>query len=95
MLSGVAISKSLKGFTPQLYAADLKCSSYTSELLLASAQYTVANVKAVGQEASPSKRVLPSTSKADRERFTEWRNANAGCSCPLKLAVRDLGPSVH
>ena len=32
-----------------------------------------------GQEASPSKCVLLSTSKAARRRMTAWRNMNEGC----------------
>ena len=83
--------ESLKSITPQLFADNLKCSSYNSDVLLASAQYTVAHAKAVGQEASPNKCVLLSTSKASRKRQTEWRNANAGCSWAVKLDVRDLG----
>ena len=56
-----------------------KCSSYNSDLLLASAQYTVAYVKAVGQEASPSKCMFLSMSKATRKRMTAWRHEDAGC----------------
>ena len=44
--------ENLKGLTPRLYADNLKCSSYNSDVLLASSQYTVAYVKALGQEAS-------------------------------------------
>ena len=56
--------ESLKEITPQLYADNLICSSYDSD------HYTVAYVKAVGQEAFPTKCVLLSISKTDRKRMT-------------------------
>ena len=62
--------------SPQLYADNLKCTSYSVDSLLEAAQYTVSYVRAVGQEASPSKCVLLSTSKAARRRMTAWRNRN-------------------
>ena len=49
--------ESLQGIAPQLYADNLKCSSCDSDALLASAKYTVAYVKAVGQNVCFS--VLP------------------------------------
>ena len=52
---------------------------------------TVSYVHAVGQEASPSKCVLLSTSKAARRRMTAWRNEHEGCSWAVKLDVRDWG----
>ena len=45
----------------------------------------------MGQEASPSKCVLLSTSKAARRRMTAWRNMNEGCFWAVELDVRDLG----
>ena len=42
-------------------------------------------------EASPSKCVLLSTSKAARRRMTAWRNRNESCFWAVKLDVRDLG----
>ena len=77
--------------SPQLYADNLKCSSFCVDSVLAAAQYTVSYVHAVGQEASPSKCVLLSTSKAARRRMTAWRNRNEGCFWAVKLDVRDLG----
>ena len=82
---------SLAGISPQLYADNLKCTSYNVDSVLAAAQYTVSYVRAVGQEASPSKCVLLSTSKAARRRMTAWRNRNEGCFWAVKLDVRDLG----
>ena len=79
------------GISPQLYADNLKCTFYSVDSLLAAAQYTVSYVRAVGQEASPSKCVLLSTFKAARKRMTAWRNRNEGCFWAVKLDVRDLG----
>ena len=83
--------ESLVGISPQLYADNLKCTSYDVCSVLAAAQCTVSYVHAVGQEASPSKCVLLSTSKAARRRMTAWRNMNEGCFWAVKLDVRDLG----
>ena len=83
--------ESLVDISPQLYADNLKCTSYDVDSVLAAAQYTVSYVHAVGQEASPSKCVLLSTSKAARRRMTAWRNMNIGCFWAVKLDVRDLG----
>ena len=79
------------GITPQLYADNLKCTSYDVDSVLTAAQYTVSYVRAVGQEASPSKCVLLSTSKAARRRMSAWRKRNEGCFWAVKLDVRDLG----
>ena len=79
------------GISPQLYADNLKCTSYNVDSVLTAAQYTVSYVRAVGQEASPSKCVLLSTSKAARRRMSAWRNRNEGCFWAVKLDVRDLG----
>ena len=59
--------------------------------VLTAAQYTVYYVRAVGQEASPSKCVLLSTSKAARRRMSAWCRSNEGCFWAVKLDVRDLG----
>ena len=83
--------ESLAGISPQLYADNLKCTSYNVDSVFAAAQYTVSYVHAVGQEASPSKCVLLSTSEAARRRMTAWRNRNEGCFWAVKLDVRDLG----
>ena len=66
--------ESLAGISPQLYADNLKCTSYNVDSVLAAAQKTLSYVHAVGQEASPSKCVLLSTSKAALRRMTAWRN---------------------
>ena len=83
--------ESLVDISPQLYADNLKCTCYDVDSVLAAAQYTVSYVHAVGQEASPSKCVSLSTSKAARRRMTAWRNMNEGFFWAVKLDVRDLG----
>ena len=83
--------ESLVGISPQLYADNLKCTSYNVDSVLVAAQCTVSYVHAVGQEASPSKCVLLSTSEAAGRRMTAWRNINEGCFWTVKLGVRDLG----
>ena len=83
--------ESLFDVSHQLYADNLKCTSYDVDSVLAAAQYTVSYVHAVGQEASPSKCVLLRTSKAARRRMTAWRNVIEGCFWAVKLDVRDLG----
>ena len=83
--------ESLVGISPQLYAGNLKCTSNSVDSVLAAAQKTVSYVHAVGQEASPGKCVLLSTSKAARRRMTAWRDVNEGCFGAVKLDVRDLG----
>ena len=58
-------------FLTQLYADNLECTSYDVDSVFAAAQYTVSSyVHAVGQEASPSKCELLSTSLAARRRMT-------------------------
>ena len=47
--------------------------------------------KILGQEASPSKCVLLSTSGAARRRMRAWRKENEGCFWAVELDVRDLG----
>ena len=54
------------GVTPQLYADNLKCTTTDGHTLLAAAKFTDRFFRAVGQEASPSKCVLLSTSKVVR-----------------------------
>ena len=50
--------------TPQLYADNLKCTNTDGHKLLEAARFTDQYIRAFGQEASPSKCVLLSTSKS-------------------------------
>ena len=68
----------LNGIT-QLKADNLKCTSYSVDILLAAARCSVSYVKVAGQE------------RAARQRMTACRNENEGCLWAVKLDVRDLG----
>ena len=52
---------------PQLYADNLKCSAQCPHALLGAARFTARYVRAVGQDVSPGKCVLLSTSKSVRK----------------------------
>ena len=79
------------GVTPQLYADNLKCTTTDGHSLLAAASFTDQYIRAVGQEASPSKCVLLSTSKATRKSMKIWIISAGNRSWGTKLDVRDLG----
>ena len=83
--------ESLRVIAPQLYAGNLKCTSYSVDTLLKVARFAVSHVEVVGEEASTSKCVLLSTSRAARRRMTAWRNHNEGCFWAVKLDIRDSG----
>ena len=63
---------------PQLYADNLKCSSVSPRASFGAASLTVQYVWAVGQDVSPGKCVLLSTSKAVKKEheavgfYGEW-----------------------
>ena len=82
---------SLAGISPQLYADNLKCTTFVLILfwLLLSLLFlmSVLLVKRLLQASV----FLLSTSKAARRRMTAWRNKNEGCFWAVKLDVRDLG----
>ena len=73
------------------YCDNLKCTFYNVDSVLGASQYTVSYVRALGQEASPSKCVLLSTSKAARRRMTAWRIRNEGYLWAVTLDIRDFG----
>ena len=58
---------SLPDVKPQLYADNLKCSAERPRALSESAWFTAQYVRSVGQDVSPGKCVLLSTSKSVRE----------------------------
>ena len=64
----------------QRYAEDLKYYSHDAGNLCEAAQFTVNDVQVVGPAASPSKRVLLSTSEATRQRMKAWRDSTLGVS---------------
>ena len=53
---------------PHLYADNLKCSAVCPNALLGAARFTAQYVRSVGQDVSPGKCVLLSTSKAGQEK---------------------------
>ena len=80
-----------QGVTPQLYADNLKCTTTDGQALLAAARFTDRYIRAVGQEASPSKCVLLSTSKATRRKMKNWTISSGNRDWGTKLDIRDLG----
>ena len=64
--------ESLPDIEPQLYADNLKCSAARPRALFESAYFTARYVRLVGQDVSPGKCVLLSTSKAVRRAMKLW-----------------------
>ena len=87
---GVGIFVGSTGSPPQLYADNLECTATNDGSLLRAAKFTDRYFRAVGQEASPSKCVLLSTSKAVRKRVRCWAISAGYKSWGRKLGVRDL-----
>ena len=79
------------GVTPKLYAESFKCTTTDGQSLLTEARFTDLKIRAVGQEASPRKCVLLSTSKATKKRMKNWALSAGDKSWGTKLHVRDLG----
>ena len=76
---------------PQLYADNLKCSAQCSYALFNAARFTAGYVRAVGQDVSPGKCVLLSTSKSVRKALKLWDISGDGKFWKVQLDVRDLG----
>ena len=76
---------------PQLYADNLKCSAARPRALFESAYFTARYVRLVGQDVSPGKCVLLSTSKAVRRAMKLWDISGEGGFWKVQLDVRDLG----
>ena len=83
--------ESLRGIFPSCMPITSNAPPKNVDSLLAAARHLVSYVKVVGQEASPSKCVLLSTSRAARQRMTAWRGESEGCFWAVKLDVRDSG----
>ena len=82
---------SLPDVKPQLYADNLKCSAQGPCALFESARFTAKYVRSVGQDVSPGKCVLLSTSKSVRKAMKLWDVAGDGVFWKVQLDVRDLG----
>ena len=76
---------------PQLYADNLKCSVERPRALFESARFTARYVRSVGQDVSPVKCVLLSTSKSVRKAMKLWDISGDGGFWKVQLDVRDLG----
>ena len=82
---------SLPDVKPQLDADNLKCSAGRPRALFESANFTAQYVRSVGQDVSPGKYVLLSTSKAVRRAMKLWDISGEGGFWKVQLDVRDLG----
>ena len=76
---------------PQLYADNLKCSAERPCALFESARFTAQYVRSVGQDVSPGKCVLLSTSKSVRKAMKLWDVSGSGGFWKVQLDVRDIG----
>ena len=83
--------ESLPDIKPQLYADNLKCSAVRPRALFESAYFTARYVRLVGQDVSPGKCVLLSTSKAVRRAMKLWDISGDGGFWKVQLDIRDLG----
>ena len=82
--------ESLPSVWPQLYADNLKCSSVCPNALFGAARYTVQYVRSVGQDVSPGKCVLFSTSNAVGKSMKLWDVSVDGQPLKVELDIRDL-----
>ena len=82
---------SLPDAKPQLYAENLKCSAERPRAQFESARFTAQYVRSVGQDVSPGKCVLLSTSKSVRKAMKLWDISGDGGFWKVQLDVRDLG----
>ena len=84
--------EALPDVKPQLYANNLKCSAERPGAFFESARFTARYVRSVGQDVSPGKCVLLSTSKSVRKAMKLWDMLlGMVASGRFSLDVRDLG----
>ena len=83
--------ESMPDVKPQLYADNLKCSAERPRALFESANFTARYVRLVGQDVSPGKCVLLSTSKSVRKAMKLWDVCGRMWFWKVQLDVRDLG----
>ena len=76
---------------PQLYADNLKCSAERPSALFDAARFTARYVRAAGQDVSPGKCVLLSTSKSVRRAMKLWDISGDGKFWKVQLDLKDLG----
>ena len=73
------------------FDGELKCSAERPRALFESARFTAQYVRSVGQDVSPGKCVLLSTSKSVRKAMKLWDISGDGGFWKVQLDVRDLG----
>ena len=83
--------ESLPDVQPRLYADNLKCCAERPGALCDSARFTFRYVRLVGQDVSPGKCVLLSTSKPVRKAMKLWDVSGGGGFWKVQLDARDLG----
>ena len=83
--------ESLPDIKPQLHADSLKSFTVRPRALFESAYFTARYVRLVGQDVSPGKCVLLSTSRAVRRAMKLWDISGDGGFWKVQLDVRDLG----
>ena len=76
---------------PQLYADNLKCSAERPGAFFETARFTAQYVRSVGQDVSPDKCVLLSTSTSVRKAMKLWDVSGRGGFWKVQLDVWDLG----
>ena len=82
---------SMPDIKPQLYANNLNCIADRPRALFESARFTAQYVRSVGQDVSPGKCVLLSTSKSVRKAMKLWDVSGDGGFWKVQLDVRNLG----
>ena len=83
--------ESMPDVKPQLHAEKQKCSAECPGALFDYARFTAQYVRSVGQDVSPGKCVLLSTSKLVRRAVKLWDISGDGKFWKVQLDVRDLG----
>ena len=83
--------ESMPDVLSQLYADNLKSGAERPGALFDSARFTAVHVRSVGQDVSPGKCVLLSTSKSVRRAMKLWDVSGGGSFWKVQLDVRDLG----
>ena len=81
----------MPGVKPQLDVDNFKCSAERPGALFDAARFTSRCVRAVGQDVSPGKCVLLSTSKSVRKAMKLWNVSGDGRLWKIQLGLRDLG----
>ena len=82
---------SLPDVKPHLYADNLECGAERPGALFDSPRFAAQHVRSVGQDVSPGKCVLLTTSKSVRKAVKLWDVSGGGSFWKVQLDVMDLG----